>query len=252
MVDSKAALKEMGLSENEASTYIALLRLGSAIPSELSQKTNIHRINLYDILNRLQEKGVVSYSIVGKRKTYEAIEPKRLLDLMEEKKKHLEEVIPSLNTQMSISQLPQEAVILKDRTGIKNVFIEMTKSKTEICIFASGWGFRQNFPDYYDVWHQRLRENKKVIRSVISSKFLGQDKVDSDLYNMRYLPSQFVFPSTTALFNNKVLMVMWSKQPIAILIRGKEVYESYKQYFNLLWDSSKSRAQIEKNKTGSK
>jgi len=246
MVDTKTALKELGLSDNEASTYITLLRLGSATPSELSQKTNIHRINLYDLLLRLQEKGLVSYSIVGKRKTYEATEPKRLIDLIEEKRKTLQEAIPELEAQRALAKLPQEAIILKDKTGIKNILIEITKAKTEILVFASGWGFRQTFPEYYDVWHQRLRENKKVMQTVISSKFLGQDKEDSDVYNMRYLPSQFIFPSTTAIFNDKVFMIMWSKQPIGILIRGKEISESYKQYFKLLWETSKTREQIEK------
>jgi len=240
MDNLKDALREAGLSENEAGTYLVLLRLGSATASEITQKTNIHRINIYDILLRLQEKGLVSFALVGKKKTYEATEPKRLLDIIKEKKRVVEEALPVLNAQKVLAKAPQEAIILKDKAGIKNIFIEMTKSKTPICLFASGWGFKQAFPEYYNVWHQRLKENKKTLFTVISSKFLGQDRELPNIYKIRYLPSQFVFPSTTAVFEDKVFIAMWSKQPIGILIRGKEISESYKQYFNLLWKTSKS------------
>ncbi|MCX6803191.1 MAG: hypothetical protein NTY48_01320, partial [Candidatus Diapherotrites archaeon] len=193
-------------------------------------------------------KGLVYYALVGKRKTYEATEPKRFLSVIEEKKRIIEEALPLLNSQRAIAKAPQEAIILKDQIGIRNIFVDMTKSKTNICLFASGWGFKETFPDYYDVWHQRLAENGKVLLTVMSSKFLGQDKEVPNIYKIRYLPSQFVFPSTTAVYEDKVFIAMWSKSPIGILIRGKEIAESYKQYFNLLWKASKTRIQIEKKK----
>ncbi len=242
------ALKELGLTENESNTYLILLRLGSATASEITKKTNIHRINMYDILSRLQEKGLISFAIVGKRKTYEATEPKRLLEIIEEKKRAIENALPLLNAQRATAKAPQEAIILKDKAGIKNIFIDITKSTTNIYLFASGWGFKEHFPEYYEVWHERLKENKKTLFTVMSSKFLGQDKEVSKIYKIKYLPSQFLFPTTTVVYEDKVFVVMWSKQPIGILIRGKEISDSYKQYFNLLWRTSKTRQQIEKEK----
>lgn len=66
----------------------------------------------------------------------------------------------------------------------------------------------------------------------------GENRVPKH-FEFRYLPSEFIFPSTTVVYEDKVLLIMWSKQPIAILIRGKEISDSYKQFFEILWKTGK-------------
>ncbi|MFA5992082.1 MAG: helix-turn-helix domain-containing protein [Candidatus Pacearchaeota archaeon] len=239
MLNVKSVLKEFGLTENEAETYLILLRLGSASASDILAKTGIHRINLYDILERLQEKGLVSYVIMGKRKHYEATDPKKILEIEEERKNKIKGIISELESQRQLSKSPQEATIYKDKQGIKNVISEVTKSKTEVYLFASGWGFKENFPDYYDTWYSHLKLNKIKVKHLISSKFRGRKQTSESFFENRYLPSEFVFPSTTVIFEDKVLLLMWSKQPIAILIRGEEISDSYKKFFEILWNASK-------------
>ena len=88
MTDSKSTLQEFGLTEKEASVYLMLIKSGSSTANEIASKTKVHRVNLYDILGRLQKKGLVSYVILGKRKHYEASEPKKILELEEERKQN--------------------------------------------------------------------------------------------------------------------------------------------------------------------
>ncbi len=238
MLNVKAVLKEFGLTDNEAEVYLILLRLGSASASDILSKTGIHRINLYDILERLQEKGLVSYVIMGKRKHYEAADPKKILEIEEERKNKVKEIISELESQRQLSKSPQEATIYKDKKGIKNIIMDITKSKTEVYLFASGWGFKENFPDYSDIWYSRLKMNKIRVKHLISHKFKGK-KMVPESFEYRYLPSEFVFPSTTCVYEDKVLIIMWSVSPIAILIRGKEISDSYKKFFEMLWKIAK-------------
>jgi sugar-specific transcriptional regulator TrmB len=235
--NAKKVLKEFGLSESEAEVYLTLLKMGSAAASQLAEKTQIHRINLYDILERLQEKALVSYVVMGKRKYYEAVNPKKILEIENERKKEIEKIMPELASLRMVSKEPQEATIFKDKKGIKAILDEITRSKTEVLLFASGWGFKENFPDYYDIWHYRFKLNKVKIKTLISSKF-KELKVPNPL-DYRYLPSEFVFPSTTVVYEDKVLMLMWSSSPLAILIRGKEISHSYREFFKILWNSSR-------------
>jgi len=237
MADIKAILQDFGLTENEAQIYLILLRLGSASASEITTKSKIHRINVYDILERLQEKGLVSFVMVGKRKHYEAADPKKISEIEEERKKDIEKILPELSAQRTLSKELQEATIYKDKKGIKTIFDEITKSKTTVYLFASGWGFKENFPEYYNIWHERFKVNKVKIKCLISSKFKTL-KIPKPL-EYRYLPSEYIFPSTTIIFEDKVLIIMWSAHPIAILIRGKDISDSYKKFFEILWNSSK-------------
>ena len=238
MLEAKKVLQEFGLTENEAQVYLILLRLGSATASEIVEKTSIHRINLYDILERLQEKGLVSFVILGKRKAYEAVEPKNILELEDERRKSILEILPQLEGERKLSKQKQEATIFKDKRGIKNIVDELTKVK-EFDFFASGWGFAKAFgQEYSDIWHEKLKVNKVKVRCLLSKKFKETLKVPESL-NYRWLPSEFVFPSTTLLFQDKIFIIMWGSEPIGILIRGKEVYDSYKQFFELLWKLAK-------------
>lgn len=238
MEDSKEVLRDFGLTENEVQIYLILLRLGSASASEITQKSKIHRINVYDILERLQEKGLVSYVMLGKRRHYEAVDPKKILELEEERKKKIEQILPELSAQRALGKAAQEATLFKDKRGIRTILEEITKSKTTVYLFASGWGFKENFPEYYGIWHARFKANKTKIRCLISGKFKKNLKVPEPL-EYRYLPSEFVFPSTTIVYEDKVLIIMWSSQPVGVLIRGKEISDSYKHFFELLWKTAK-------------
>ena len=82
-----------------------------------------------------------------------------------------------------------------------------------------------------------MERNKIKVKTLLSNKFRNLKL--PKLYEIRYLPGEYTFPSSTVVYEDKVLIIMWSHQPIAILIRGKEVSESYKQYFEMLWMSAK-------------
>ncbi len=236
MPEIKQILQELGLTEKEVQVYLILLSQ-NLTTSEIAQKTDIHRINVYDILERLQEKGLVSYAVKGKRKFYESTEPKKLLEDLDEKRNKIKEILPILIEKKKNLQEQQEATIFKDKKGIKNILEEITRSKTPVLLFASAWGFKQNFPDYYNVWHERFKINKVEIKALISSKHKDM-KIPGPL-KYRFLPSEFQFPSTTCVYEDKVFMIMWSDQPIAILIRGKHITNSYREFFHILWNASK-------------
>lgn len=234
-MEIKQVLQDFGLTENEAEVYLILLRLGSATASEILEKTSIHRINLYDLLERLQEKGLVSFVIMGKRKAYEALDPKKLLEIEQEKADNIKQILPDLIAQRE-NKISQDATIFKDKKGIKNILDEIAQSK-QFDYFASGWGFYQYFPEYANIWAGKIKRSKTKARCLISNKFRGKKIVEPVEY--KYLPNEFNFPSTTAIWKDKVFILMWSEEPMAILIRSKHVADSYKEFFGLLWKIAK-------------
>jgi sugar-specific transcriptional regulator TrmB len=233
MPEIKKTLQEFGLTENEAEVYLILLKLGYATASEIAGKTQIHRISIYDILERLQERGLVSFVMNGKRKQYESVNPNKILELEQEREKNIEKIIPELINFRQNGKDEQEATIYKDKRGIKAILEEVTKSKTEVLLFASGWGFAKHFSEYFNIWYGHLKVNKVKMKTLISKTF--KETKLPDIGEYKFLPSEFTFPSTTVVFENKILIIMWGIQPLAILIKGKESSSSYEEYFRLLW-----------------
>ena len=83
-------IEELGLTKNESKIYMALLRLGSAHAGEITEKTGIHRRNVYDSIERLMRKGLVSHVVVDNKKLFNPANPERFLEIIDEEKENLE------------------------------------------------------------------------------------------------------------------------------------------------------------------
>ena len=77
-------LAQIGLTNNEAKIYSILLELGKTQVGVLSRKTGVHRRSIYDVLDRLIEKGLVSYIMENGKRFYLAADPKRIKEIMDE------------------------------------------------------------------------------------------------------------------------------------------------------------------------
>ena len=104
----KHLLRDLGLTETEAIIYLELLTLGTTSAGKIVEQTNLHRKNLYDALNRLIEKGLVTYCIENKIKYFQAKNPENLLRFLQEKKQKintqqhdLEQALPLFKAQFN-------------------------------------------------------------------------------------------------------------------------------------------------------
>ena len=66
----KEILKDLGLLENELAIYLALLKIGSSTAATIADKTGLYRPYVYDNLNRLMEKGIVSVVLKDNKKHF--------------------------------------------------------------------------------------------------------------------------------------------------------------------------------------
>ena len=90
-------LKELGWSEGEVRVYAAVLESGIGSLNKIQEKTGIERRNIYDILNKLIEKGFVSYTLEKGKKTYQCIHPGKIREEIRRRTtalRKLEEKIP--------------------------------------------------------------------------------------------------------------------------------------------------------------
>ena len=84
-MDHQELLQSLGLSKNEAKIYETLLRQGEVGVGVISEKSGVHRRNVYDSLNRLMEKGLVFEIVESAENKYQATEPKKLSEIVIEK-----------------------------------------------------------------------------------------------------------------------------------------------------------------------
>ena len=80
----KDTLLKLGLTKNEVEIYLALLSSGEISVNEIGSKAGLHRQVCYDALDRLVEKGFVSYITKNSKKFFKPLKPEKLLDYLDE------------------------------------------------------------------------------------------------------------------------------------------------------------------------
>ena len=80
-----STLEKIGLTNSEAKTYVALLKLGQTTAGPIVSEAKVTRSKIYDILERLKNKGLVSYITKKSTKHFSATSPENILHYLEEK-----------------------------------------------------------------------------------------------------------------------------------------------------------------------
>ena len=123
-------LREIGLSENEIKVYISLIRLGPSSATDIMKKSGVHRANVYDSLEKLSEKGLVSNVFRLNKNYFESASPKNLSAILKEREKQLESIIPELEAIYKQSREKEEILHFKGKEGVKAVLRDINKHKS--------------------------------------------------------------------------------------------------------------------------
>ena len=78
-------LKEIGLTEGEIKVYTALFKLGPSTTGPLVKESKVHSSKVYPILDRLIEKGLVSFIKEGNKTIYTANPPTTIISYLDKK-----------------------------------------------------------------------------------------------------------------------------------------------------------------------
>ena len=236
-------LEEIGLTGNEVKVYLALLELGSTPAGPIIKRIAMHRAAVYDIIDLLISKGLVSYVIKANRKYFEAQNPDRLLEYLDSKKQELikkedelNKIIPELQLKRQLSKEEQEGTIYKGKKGLKSIFEDILKEKKEWLVFGATGQFKEIFQAYFIHFHNRRAESNINLKIIFSEK-LRKEKREKELklYEIKYVADSYITPSTTYVYGDKVVIINWSDEVIAFLMRSKQVADSYRSFFSMLW-----------------
>ena len=82
-------LQEAGLTKGESKVYLALVLLGESSVTPIAREAKVSLSKIYEILENLIKKGLVSSIVKNNVKHFSAAEPERILDYLEKKKEDI-------------------------------------------------------------------------------------------------------------------------------------------------------------------
>ena len=244
-----SALTKFGLSEKEAKVYIECLKLGEATAYEIAIKTKLPRTLVYDILDRLINLTLASVTIKDNKKYFSVINPKRFIEIIEEKKNVIKEILPRLeilkNTEITKKPFVK---IYEGKEGIKAILNDILNSNVNE--FLRYGGARASFdviPFFIEQWTKKRIKKKIKARYIYDDTKEARKKVKKNkeltkLVRYKFLPVKLESPTTIIIYDNKVVLSSWSKELFAVMIESKELAENQKKYFEKLWKIARNRS----------
>jgi sugar-specific transcriptional regulator TrmB len=233
MIENLAAL---GLTKTEAKIYVALIDFGRLQAGMLSRKTGIHRRSVYDALERLMEKGLVSLIKENEKRYYYAEDPNKLQDIVDMQRKMVQAVLPELNAKFREKKSKQETKFYRGVEGIKSIFEDQIAMERPVYIMGASYAATKILK-YYMPHYTSKRVKKKLKLYLIYAG--GKRRFGVPYGVTAYLPESYASPVSTNIYGDKVAIIVWSDEPVAILIKNKSIADTYKKYFDLLWKVAK-------------
>jgi len=246
-MDTKV-LEDLGLSKNESKIYLTLLKLGKANSAELARESGVHRINVYDVLNSLIFKGLVSYISESGTRFFKAENPEKFRKLLEEKMFSLESKLPSLIQLFDSKKEIHEVSVLRGIEGKKAQFEEIarTTSKSTHLVFTPHGLislFRQPYKTMLVKWYKRLAEqnvkSKNLVLDTPDARQRAKLLEDIENYEVRFSKGLHFSPVSWDVSTELVFITFHTEPYLIIRIKSKEIAKAFKNSFELMWKSAK-------------
>ncbi|HLC75187.1 MAG TPA: helix-turn-helix domain-containing protein [Candidatus Nanoarchaeia archaeon] len=245
-------LKKIGLTEGEIRIYDALLEFGEMTRTLLAKRSGISPSKIYDVANRLIEKGIVSSVKKNGIIHFSAAHPDRLKDFVaqkehdiEDEKRIVDSLLPTLIAQYTENEATVDVEVFYGWEGMRTVFDDMTKvlGKDEWdYVFGASKGYDSHHADIFFQQYYVKKRKKGFGTKIIFNESVRNNKVRTGLFLEKPNEMRFLHEETFTeinLYKSTVMIIMMLKKPIIIRLHSKEAADSFKKYFDTLWKLAK-------------
>jgi sugar-specific transcriptional regulator TrmB len=230
-------LKALGLTDNEALIYSALLEMGPRPAGTLSRKTKLHRRVIYDTTDRLIIKGLIGYMIENGKKIFSASNPNRFKEIEEERENKINELLPDMIELFNSAKEKQkeETLFFKGKNGLKSVFEDQISEKKEILIIGASEMAYKGL-EFYFHWFDKRRVKEKIKTKIIFNKDVEGKHPKIPLSEIKYLPEKYSSPMAVNIYGDKIAIILWNEiSPFAIVVKQKDIADGYRKHFEMIW-----------------
>lgn len=240
-------LIELGLSKNEATIYLFLLKNPHITTGPIIKETKISNSRVYESLNTLTSKGLVSYVIEKEGKYFDAASPEKFLENEEERRKKIMQIIPELKKIKTQKEFRTNTAVFEGFEGFKTAFKKIIDDCPEgETIQILGFSEQPYATESLRIFIKNMnlksaqkKQKLKILLDASTKSNLGKDRETEKYSEVRYMPKGYISPGAIDIFQDYVYIFLWEEKPYVFMIRNERIAESFRQYFNFLWAMAK-------------
>lgn len=252
MIDLKT-LKQVGLEENEAKIYLALLELGETTVIPLSKEASLARTTCYSVIDRMANKGLLSKVTRGKHVYLSAASPEKLHEIAilneeeaREQRKTIAKVIPQLVGLSEKAPGKPKIQYFSGRQGVRAIFEDLLTSgevksyylgSVQKCVgivgesFIKDWIKRRVKAGIFS-YGVRIETEEEFTTTFKSSR--------KKMRQIKFAPQGADFPVYTVIYGNKVAFITSKKEGFGLILESKDFTTTFKSLFDITWQASRN------------
>lgn len=238
-------LRDVGLSQNEARVYEALLHSGEASVQSISINSKVHRRNVYDSVRKLIDKGLCSEVFLNGEKNFKATNPSRILDFLKEKEEKFVKSLPAMQAQCEAVRETEEAHVYRGIQGFKSYFQDILRTQeTVYFIGAKAFWLDERLKHFLPHFQ---RERKKLGIKFVHLFDHEVKKQTPEILKLvdkkyRFLPAAYSSQTAIDIFGPYVVTFVGIKtghldeEPIQFVMKSRRLADGYRKFFSFMWN----------------
>ncbi|PIN74599.1 hypothetical protein COV18_06930 [Candidatus Woesearchaeota archaeon CG10_big_fil_rev_8_21_14_0_10_37_12] len=244
-------LKDAGLTEGEVKVYLSLLDLGLTTTGPIVDKSGVARCIIYQLLEKLIQKGLVSYIFKNQTKQYQAAEPTKILEYIDRRESALklnrtkvEKIVPELLLKQAMNSKGEATIYVGFKgaqTAHEHQYLKLKKGDG-YCIL----GVPAEQPETHHLYWQRdhvrrakVGINCRMLFNQGTAIAVLKNRNSYKFCDARLMPSDIVTPALFMTYKDTTLILIQNPTVIAIEIVNQGITDSFQAYFEEFWKRSK-------------
>jgi sugar-specific transcriptional regulator TrmB len=244
-------LEKIGLTKNEARTYLSLLDIKEGTGVDIATHAGLHKANCYDALRRLNTKGLVIEMIKGKTKVFKCSPPSMLEGIVAEKVRTVKEVVPQLEKRFLEKVEEKEIELIKGTEGVKGLIDSVAEAKKRALsrVFYEPHSLSERRE--IDLYMAKRYGGKKILRKLLkmippdtpeSRKKMTERSKYAFQGNLRYIKQKRISPVSIGIVDDECWVGFITKERkdrMYLKITSKELCDALEEVFDMMWEKAK-------------
>jgi sugar-specific transcriptional regulator TrmB len=245
----KPFLKQLGLSEKEATVYLALLEIGANGAATVAKQTPLSRTTVYSLLESLEGKGYVQSYQKNKLRFFEAMHPAKISSQLDMKiraanvqRREFGMLLPQFLQLMSGAIEQVKVQYFEGIDGVKAIYEDSLIGDHRLKLAfssapESGDPELQKF--FKDYIKRRVAKNIRVralfLDNAASQKAAARD--EACLRESRLISAErFPLSNEVSIYGNKMsIMSLKDKNYHGVIIESADIANTQRSIFELAW-----------------
>lgn len=236
-------LQKIGLREKESKVYLAILELGHANIQTIAKKSGVKRTTVYDVLEDLKKRGLVSIGGRGKRNIFFAEDPRKIGHDLDDRKHAFARLLPELLSIANLLDKKPRIRYFEGEEGLREVYEDTLRyPDQEIVAWIADEGLKKMGEDFFIEEYDPERKEKKIwIRAIgpdrpnvrafqaLDRQSLRQTKLAKD--------QECDFDVEIVLYGKSKVGVIAFDEMIGLIVESTKIYKTLKNIFEMSWTS---------------